>query len=227
MSRDKILYLECGTGISGDMTVAALLDLGADKEKLCRVLEGIPGGGFRIEVKRVKKSGIDCCDFDVILDKEHDGHDHDMAYLYGHLQGGHDHDHDDHGHDHNHGHEHEHEHSHGHHHDHEHEHDHHHDHGHHHDHDHDHHHTGMAEIREIIGGLQMTEGARALALRIFGILAEAEARAHGVSVEEVHFHEVGALDSIVDIVAAAVCLDDLGISRAAVPAVTEGSGTVR
>ena len=205
MSRDKILYLECGTGISGDMTVAALLDLGADKEKLCRVLEGIPGGGFRIEVKRVKKSGIDCCDFDVILDKEHDGHDHDMAYLYGHLQDGHDHDHDDHGHHHDHDHEHEHS----------------------HDHDHHHHHTGMAEIREIIGGLQMTEGARALALRIFGILAEAEAKAHGVSVEEVHFHEVGALDSIVDIVAAAVCLDDLGISRAAVPSVTEGSGTVR
>ena len=229
MSRDKILYLECGTGISGDMTVAALLDLGADKEKLCRVLEGIPGGGFRIEVKRVKKSGIDCCDFDVILDKEHDGHDHDMAYLYGHLRDGHDHDHHDHGHEHEHSHDHGHHHDHGHDHDHDHghHHDHDHEHEHSHDHDHHHHHTGMAEIREIIGGLQMTEGARALALRIFGILAEAEARAHGVSVEEVHFHEVGALDSIVDIVAAAVCLDDLGISRAAVPSVTEGSGTVR
>ena len=188
---DKLLYLECGTGISGDMTVAALLDLGADREKLLRVLSGIPGNGFEAKISRVKKSGIDCCDFDVVLDEAHDGHDHDMEFLYGH----------EHGHDHDHHHE--------------------------HDHHHHHHHTGMKEIREIIDGLQMTEGARELALRIFGILAEAESKAHGVPAEEVHFHEVGALDSIVDIVAAAVCLDDLGIDRVAVTGVTEGSGTVR
>ena len=226
---DKILFFECGTGISGDMTVAALLDLGADQDKLMRVLEGIPGGGFEVKVSRVKKAGIDCCDFDVILDEEHDGHDHDMEYLYGHLKEEHGHDHD---HEHGHDHHHDHEHGHDHHHDHERSHDHDHDHDHHHDHDHDHghghhHHTGMREIREIIGNLEMTEGARALALRIFGILAEAESKAHGVPVEEVHFHEVGALDSIVDIVAAAVCLDDLGIGKVAVTGVAEGSGTVR
>ena len=220
---ERILYFECGTGISGDMTVAALLDLGADRDKLMRVLEGIPGGGFEAKVSRVKKAGIDCCDFDVVLDEAHDGHDHDMEYLYGHLHEGHDHDHDHH-HDHEHDHHHDHDHDHDHHHDH--DHDHHHDHGHSHDHGH-HHHTGMKEIREIIGNLEMTEGARALALRIFGILAEAESEAHGVPVEEVHFHEVGALDSIVDIVAAAVCLDDLGIDKVAVTGITEGSGTVR
>ena len=187
-NNDRILYLECGTGISGDMTVAALLDLGADKDKLLRVLEGIPGNGFDVRISRVKKAGIDCCDFDVVLDEEHDGHDHDMEYLYGHL---HEHDHD-------------------------------HDHDHHH-----HHHTGMKEIREIIGHLTMTDGARALALRIFEILAQAESEAHGVPVEEVHFHEVGAIDSIVDIVAAAVCLDDLDITKVAVTGITEGSGTVR
>ena len=197
--------MECGTGISGDMTVAALLDLGADAEKLREVLAGIPGGGFETRISRVKKAGIDCCDFDVILDEEHDGHDHDMEYLYGHLQEGHEHHHD---------------------HDHEHEHDHHHDHDHEHGHHH-HHHTGMKEIREIIGKLEMTDGARELALRIFGILAQAESEAHGVPVEEVHFHEVGALDSIVDIVAAAVCLDDLGIRKVAVTGIAEGSGTVR
>ena len=215
---DKILYLECGTGISGDMAVAAMLDLGADQEKLLKVLEGIPGHGFKVQISRVKKAGIDCCDFNVILDEEHDGHDHDMEYLYGHLE-------EESGHaDHTHSHEHEHEHDgheHDHHHDH--DHDHHHDHGH----GHHHHHTGMKEIREIIGNLEMTEGARALALRIFEILAQAESEAHGVPVDEVHFHEVGAIDSIVDIVAAAVCFDDLGIRNVAVTEITEGSGTVR
>ena len=85
----------------------------------------------------------------------------------------------------------------------------------------------MKEIREIIGRLTMTDGARALALRIFEILAQAESEAHGVPVDEVHFHEVGAIDSIVDIVAAAVCLDDLDITKVAVTGITEGSGTVR
>ena len=215
---DKILYLECGTGISGDMTVAAMLDLGADQEKLLKVLEGIPGHGFKVQISRVKKSGIDCCDFDVILDQEHDGHDHDMEYLYGHLEGESGHSAHTHSHDH--------EHDHDHHHDHDHDHDHHHDHDHDHGHSH-HHHTGMREIREIIGNLEMTEGARALALRIFEILAQAESEAHGVPVDEVHFHEVGAIDSIVDIVAAAVCFDDLGIRNVAVTGIAEGSGTVR
>ena len=206
---DKILYLECGTGISGDMTVAALLDLGADQEKLLKVLEGIPGHGFKAQVSRVKKSGIDCCDFNVILDEEHDGHDHDMEYLYGHLEG--EGEHSAHAHSHDHDHEHHH------------DHDHHHDHGH----GHHHHHTGMREIRDIIGNLEMTEGARDLALRIFEILAQAESEAHGVPADEVHFHEVGAIDSIVDIVAAAVCFDDLGIRDVAVTGIAEGSGTVR
>lgn len=203
---DKILYLECGTGISGDMAVAALLDLGADQEKLLKVLEGIPGQGFKVQISRVKKSGIDCCDFNVILDEEHDGHDHDMEYLYGHLDG--ESGHNDHSHEHDHEH-----------------HDHHHDHDH--AHGHHHHHTGMREIRDIIGNLEMTEGARALALRIFEILARAESEAHGVPVDEVHFHEVGAIDSIVDIVAAAVCFDDLGIRNVAVTGIAEGCGTVR
>lgn len=73
----------------------------------------------------------------------------------------------------------------------------------------------------------MTEGAKGLALKIFEILAQAESKAHNVPVDEVHFHEVGAVDSIVDIVAAAVCLDNLNIREAIVPVLWEGTGTIR
>ena len=98
----KTLYLECYSGISGDMTVAALLDLGADQKVLEDVLESLPVQGFEIKVNRVMKSGIDACDFDVILDAEIDGHDHDMEYLHGH-----DHSHTHGAEEHNHSHTHE------------------------------------------------------------------------------------------------------------------------
>ena len=85
----------------------------------------------------------------------------------------------------------------------------------------------MNEIRQIIAGARMTEGARATALAIFEILAKAEAKAHNVPVEEIHFHEVGAVDSIVDILSVAVCLDNLGITEVIVPVLYEGTGTIR
>ncbi len=195
------LYLECNTGISGDMSVAALLDLGADRDVLMKVLNSIPAKGFEVKVSRVKKAGIDCCDFAVLLDKDHENHDHDMEYLYGKTGNcGCNHEHA-----HSHDGEHEHTHSHTHHHE----------------------HRGMKEIREILSACVMTERARALALKIFEVLARAEAKAHGVSLEEVHFHEVGAIDSIVDIVAAAVCLDNLDITKVIVLRLCEGTGSVR
>lgn len=80
----RTLYLECYSGISGDMTVAALLDLGADQKVLEKALSSIRADGFRTEITRVKKSGLDACDFSVILDKNHENHDHDMEYLHGH-----------------------------------------------------------------------------------------------------------------------------------------------
>lgn len=199
------LYLECDAGISGDMTVAALLDLGASQEALLEALDSIPAGGFEIEISRVKKAGVDCCDFRVVLDEEHENHDHDMNYLHGTDSHGHSHDHT---HDHIHDHVHDHVHDHGHHH-------------------HHHEHRGLPEVREILAGTSMTESARAMAERIFQILAEAEAKAHAVPLEEVHFHEVGAIDSIVDVVAAAVCLDNLKVTDVIVPKLNEGVGTVR
>ena len=185
----KTMYLECQSGISGDMTVAALLDLGADEEVLKKALSSLPVSGFQIQISRVKKAGLDVCDFDVLLDKVHENHDHDMEYLHGHS------------------HEHSHNHS---------------AHAHHH-----HVHRGMKEIMDILNAAALTDRARATAVRIFTILGEAEAKAHGTTLEEVHFHEVGAVDSIVDIVSVAVCLDNLGIEEVIVPEICEGGGTIR
>ncbi|MBO5247054.1 MAG: nickel pincer cofactor biosynthesis protein LarC, partial [Eubacterium sp.] len=195
---NQILYLECASGISGDMTVAALLDLGANEKKLRDALQSLPLDGYQIQISRVKKSGLDACDFAVILDATHENHDHDMAYLHDHHQ-----EHSEHAHHHYH---------------------------HHHEETHCHHahvHRGLAEIRAIIDAGALTPGAKALAYRMFEILAEAEAKAHGVFLQEVHFHEVGAVDSIVDIVAVAVCLDDLAPEKIVLSPLTEGSGTVR
>lgn len=233
---DKKLYLECYSGISGDMTVAALLDLGADEKVLMDVLNSLPLTGYHINISRVSKSGIDACDFDVVLEDQ-DNHDHDMEYLYGHLHGEHvmeehHHYHSNHVHDnvvHEQHHHDEDEHSHHHHHDedgHGHHHHHHDEDGHNHHHHH-HEHRGMKEITEIINAGTMTDGARKLALHIFDILAHAESKAHNVPVDEVHFHEVGAVDSIVDIVSIAVCLDNLNIKECVVTHLTEGKGTVR
>lgn len=216
----KSLYLECNAGISGDMLVAALLDLGADKEALAKALQSIPAKGFEYKISRVSKAGVDCCDFDVILDEEHANHDHDMAFLHGNGDAV------------VHSHEHEHEHEHHHDHDHEHEHEHHHDHEHEHshvphEHHHHHEHRGLQEVIVIIDATDMSAAAKALALKIFDIIADAEAKAHAVEKNAVHFHEVGAIDSIVDIVAIAVCADSLGVENVIVPELCEGRGTVR
>lgn len=224
----KSLYLECNAGISGDMLVAALLDLGADKEALDKALQSIPAKGFEYKISRVSKAGVDCCDFDVILDEEHANHDHDMDFLHGNGDAV------VHSHEHEHHHDHEHEHEHEHHHDHEHEHEHHHDHDHEHEHSHvphEHHHhhehRGLQEVITIIDATDMSAAAKALALKIFDIIADAEAKAHAVEKNAVHFHEVGAIDSIVDIVAIAVCADSLGVENVIVPELCEGRGTVR
>ena len=222
----KKLYLECNTGISGDMSVAALIGLGADTTVLKAVLDSLKEktGGFDYVISEVEKSGIKAMDFDVILDN--DNHDHDMDYLYGHEHGysneeiadhHHDHHHDDHHHD---------------------DHDHHHDDHHHHhhdDHDHDHHHDhvhrSLSDVIDIINGAEMTDGARELAIKVFTIVAEAESAVHGRTIEEVHFHEVGAIDSIVDIIAAAVCYDSVvkkyNIEKTVITKLIDGTGTIR
>ena len=188
----SILYLEGSSGISGDMTVAALLDLGGSAEKLASALDSLGLEDFTYAVGRRKSKGLEGCSFDVTLHREHE-HEHE-----------HEHDHEHH-HDHDHAHDHEHE---------------------HHHHDHPHTHRNLADVCAVIDRGRMSPRAAALAKEIFSIVAEAESAAHGVPVSQVHFHEVGAADSIADIVGAAVLIDDLGITECAVTGFAEGHGHV-
>lgn len=206
--KHSMLFLEGASGISGDMVVASLLDLGANRAKLDHVLRSLRIDGFDYAVSRGHSHGMEGCDFDVILAAEtHHPHEPAHGHAHGHAHGAdHDHDHD-------------------------------HDHGNVHSRErdaesdfksvHKHEHRNLSDVCAVIDRGDMSETARSLAKRVFQIVAEAEAAAHGKPVEEVHFHEVGAIDSIVDIVAAAVCLDDLGIDDCIVTGLTEGTGTVR
>ena len=188
---NKILYLECNSGISGDMTVGALLDLGADRDVLLKALESLGIGGYHLHFGRAKKCGIDAFDFHVHLEDAPDG------------EHGHSHDHKE---DHTHSHEQVRD---------------------HHSHPHGHLHRNLQDINQIIDRLDSNDRVKTMAKRMFEIVAEAESAAHGIPVSEVHFHEVGAIDSIVDIIGTAVCIDDLGVTDIVVSPLAEGFGSVR
>lgn len=205
----KILYLECNSGISGDMTVGALLDLGADRQVLENALESLGVDGYHLHFGRKVVCGLDAFDFDVHLEADGYGHSHahthrrEDAYervdSYEHSEV----------HEHCHGHKHErsHEHEDG--------------------HSHSHTHRNLHDIYHIIDHLDSNERVKEMARTMFRIVAEAESKAHGLPVEQVHFHEVGAIDSIVDIISVAVCMDNLGVEDVVVSALSEGHGHVR
>lgn len=208
-----ILSLDVQRGVSGDMMVAALLDAGANFDEVKRVLQSLPLNGFSIEKKAVTKASLNMCDFTVKL--EHDNHDADMAYLHPDRYG-------------psltikapisaeamltqaaqltpeNH-HTHDHEHSHG----------------------HSHTHRALSDVVALIDSSCATQAAKDLAIKVFTIIAAAEAKAHGNSPDLVHFHEVGGLDSIADILAFAVCVTDLKITQTYATHLGEGFGEVR
>jgi len=215
----KILYYDCFAGISGDMNLAAMIDLGVSADYLKDELAKLGlEDEFCLECQPMKRSGIQGMQVHVLL---------------GGGQGEHD---DAHQHADEHGHKHENGHHHGHHHDHHHEHDHEHD----HEHGHDHHghghkhscgghlpHRNLADIEAIIMQSGLSDPVRQTSLRIFTRIAEAEAKVHGKPLEEVHFHEVGATDSIVDIVGASICYHALGVDAVWASPLELGSGFVR
>ena len=211
------LYLEPFSGLSGDMLNALLLDLGADRKHLEEALKTISLDGYHLHVDRIAKSSIWGTDFDVHM--EHGEKDHGIAGDFDH----HHHDHDHH-HEHEH-HHHEHAHSHDHHHEHEHTHD-----GHTHEHTHSHHHhgevRGLKEIETIILSSGTSDFVNEKSLEVFRDIAHAEANVHQMPVEEIHFHEVGATDSIIDIMSFFILLETLDIDAVYSTAVTEGSGTI-
>ena len=188
------LYFEMYSGIAGDMTIGALLDLGASKEKLIEGIKSLGLTGYDLVFERVKKNGIDSYNFDVILA----GHDHDHEGDHCHC---HEHTHED-GHTHSHEHCHDHD----------------------HDHHHDHVHRNLTDIEEIINSSDLNDNIKKNALGIFDIIGDAEAKAHGIDKSEVHFHEVGAIDSIIDIVGTCICLDDLGVENIYFSDLYEGFG---
>lgn len=175
------LYFECKSGISGDMSVAALLDVGADGEKLEKALNSMNlNDEFKYVISKKPINAVMATDFDVILPHDEHGHQH----------------HEHHNHEEN---------------------------AHHH---HDHIHRNLDDVYAIIEKAEVTEGAKALAKKIFMIVAEAEAKVHGKDLSEVHFHEVGAIDSIVDIVSFSVLFDDLKTEKVYFSTLTEGQGFV-
>lgn len=185
----KTLYLDLFSGVSGDMLLGALLDLGVEFSALQRELKKLSLAGYHLHAARKQKMGIEGVKFDVHLDCEPCDHDHGPD--------------SDPSHDHSHSHSDSHSHSHG---------------------------TvqrDFRQIRDLIQSSSLSTWVKERSLAVFQRIAVAEGRIHGMPPEKVHFHEVGAVDSIIDIVGAAIALDLLGRPRVLASGITEGTGFVR
>lgn len=169
----KILYYDCFSGISGDMNLGALVDLGVSSDYLIKELEKLQlSSEYEIVVKKDSKNGITGTKVDVVLThKEHD-HPH----------------HEDH---------------------------------------HEHHHRHLKDIAAIINGSTLNDRVKKSSMDMFMRIAQAEAKVHGQSIDEVHFHEVGAIDSIVDMIGAAIALDYLHVDKIMASPVQVGGGFVK
>jgi len=231
----RVLYFDCFSGISGDMTLGALLDLGLDHNAFLQELDKLNVTGYSVDIKKVVKNGISGTDVNVILEDDEHEHEHERSHEHNEHEHEHEHSHEqdehehEHSHDHGHGHSHEHEneHDHGHEHSHEHGHEHSHEHGHEHGHSHSQPQRNLMDIEHIINMSSLKPRVKAMSAKIFREVARAEAKVHGKNIEEVHFHEVGALDSIIDIIGACICIDMLGVERIYASELHDGKGFVK
>jgi pyridinium-3,5-bisthiocarboxylic acid mononucleotide nickel chelatase len=210
----KVLYFDCFSGISGDMTLGALIDLGIDRDAFKRELDKLNLSGYDIVIGSKSRNGIIGIDVNVILNSEYEKHQERIK------------NHDDYHREHEHSHEHGHSHGHTHRHDH---------HGHIHGHDHwdghhSHHHDlgerNLKSIETIIDWSDLSLKVKDFSKQVFREIAKAEARVHNKDINEVHFHEVGAIDSIVDIVGIAICLDLLGVEKVFSSPLHDGHGFI-
>lgn len=170
----RVLYFDCFSGISGDMTIGALLDLGIDKELFIQKLHDLHVPGYKVEINKGLKKGISGTDFTVIIEEGHSDHHH----------------------------------------------------SHHIEHNHHHHSRNIKDIYQIIENSKLNENTKKMSKKIFEIIAVAEAKIHAKPVEEIHFHEIGAIDSIVDIIGTAICIDLLGVDEILASPVNVGGGFV-
>lgn len=206
----KVAYCDCFSGISGDMFLGALLDAGFPLEVLEEELAKLHlPDHYHLHHEQVQQGAIFASNFSV------HGETHEIDPDTGHS---HEHHHEHEHHEHNHGHHHPHEHGHAQEDSHSDEHD--------HEHSHSHHHRGYRDIAEMIEASDLKPAVKEMSIHIFHTLAESEAKMHSTTVDEVHFHEVGALDSIIDIIGAAIGLDYLGIERLYASSLPYGEGHV-
>ena len=196
----KTLYLECNMGAAGDMLTAALTELMPDPDAFVQQLNDLQIPQVKIKRTTIAKCGIMGTHMEVTVNGEEEKSIDVPLHMHAHHHEDHDHVHEHHHEGHEHVHEHHHE-------EHDHVHEHHHeghDHVHEHTHGHSHHHTSMKDIEHIIGHLNVPEKVKEDAIAVYKLIADAESHAHGCPVEEIHFHEVGAMDAVADIVG--VCL---------------------
>jgi uncharacterized protein (TIGR00299 family) protein len=212
----KVLYFDCFSGISGDMTVGALLDLGIDKDLFMGELGKLNLGGCDVLIEKTTKQGIAGTDFNVIVNEEYDdlvkrmekkGHlKTEMLLNHEHTHDHHDDDNNNHHHNHsdnqgdqsdNHCNQSQHEHG-----------------------------RNLLDIEALIDRSTLKQSVKSISKKVFREIAKAEAKVHNKSINEIHFHEVGAVDSIVDIVGTAICLDLLGVKEVYCSPLHDGQGFI-